>query len=408
MSLQAIIIGSSHAGANVAYNLRKDGFNGKIDIFTKEKIFPYHRPPLSKDFLKNHTPLDKLFFKPEKFYAENQINIHTQSEVDSINPENKYINVSGSQFSYDSLVLATGSSPRKLNLENSEADNILYLRDISDAEKIKTYIEAVEHITLIGGGYIGLEVAAAIIESGKMVTILELEDRILKRVTSEEISNFYHNYHSKKGVDIRCGTGLETIQMEGNKMISVRLTNTETLKTDCLIVGIGAIPNVDLAEAAGIKCNNGIVVDQFCRTSNPHVLAAGDCTFHFNTLLQQNLRLESVPNALAQSKVVSSSILGNDLEYSDFPWFWSDQYDLKLQMAGLSHGFDECFIYGDLNNANFIACYGKNDTLISVDSVNSSKGFMLFKKALSNGHRISMSLIKDKSFSPENIFSGTS
>ena len=203
MSLQAIIVGSSHAGANVAYNLRKDGFNGKIDLFTREKIFPYHRPPLSKDFLKNHTPLDKLFFKPEKFYAENQINIHTQSEVDSINPENKYINVSGSQFSYDSLVLATGSSPRKLNLENSEADNILYLRDISDAEKIKTYIEAVEHITLIGGGYIGLEVAAAIIESGKMVTILELEDRILKRVTSEEISNFYHNYHSKKGVDIR-------------------------------------------------------------------------------------------------------------------------------------------------------------------------------------------------------------
>ena len=181
----------------------------------------------------------------------------------------------------------------------------------------------------------------------------------------------------------------------------------ESLSTDMVLVGIGAIPNTKLAESIGLECNNGIKTDQYCRTSIPNILAAGDCSSSFNTLFNKELRLESVPNALAQSKIVSSSIVGNELVNDDMPWFWSDQYDLKLQMAGLSSGYDECYILGDINYVNFIACYGKDGYLIAVDSVNQSRQFMLFKRALSNGFKLEMSLIKDKNFQPESIFSGS-
>ena len=282
MSLQAIIIGSSHAGANVAYNLRKDGFNGKIDLFTKEKIFPYHRPPLSKDFLKNHTPVDKLFFKPEKFYAENHINIHTQSEVDSINPENQYINVSGSQFSYDSLVLATGSSPRKLNLENSEADNILYLRDISDAEKIKTYIEAVEHITLIGGGYIGLEMGSVWSRLGAEVNVIEFLDHITPGM-DREISEEFMKILKKQNIKFHLNRKVTSIKKTNNGVqISTSDKNGDNKEFNCdvALISIGRKPftsNLNLS-SAGVKSDEKgrIKIDKKFQTSAKNIYAIGD------------------------------------------------------------------------------------------------------------------------------------
>ena len=404
---KVIIIGGGHAGANVAFSLRKDGFEGEIDIFSNEEFLPYHRPPLSKEFLKKNMETEKLFFKPESFYQEQNISFHTSSLVSSIDTDLKEIIADTSTFSFDYLVFATGASPRLLSMPNADAKNLFYLRKISDVLDIHSQLESTKDIVLIGGGYIGLEVASAMTELGLNVTILEAEERILKRVTSPELSSFYQAVHEAKGVQIICNARVSGLIAENQMINCVELESGEKILADAVLAGIGAIPNTQLAEDAGLDCGNGIATDQYCRTSNPYVLAAGDCTNSFNALLNQSIRLESVPNALSQAKVVSSSIIGNELYNKELPWFWSDQYDLKLQMAGLSSGYDESVILGDIDAAEFIACYGKDGHLIAVDSVNQSKQFMLFKRALSNGFKLEMSLIKNKDFQPESIFSGS-
>ena len=292
-------------------------------------------------------------------------------------------------------------------MENADSKNLFYLRQITDVLSMHKQITPHKEIVLIGGGYIGLEVASAMIELGLKVTILEAEERILQRVTSPEVSQFYNDYHSKKGVRIICNAKVTNLNAENQMINSVSLESDESLAADIVLVGIGAIPNTQLAASIGLECDNGIKTDQYCRTSIPNILAVGDCTSSFNSLYNKEFRLESVPNALAQSKVASSSILGNELFNNEMPWFWSDQYDLKLQMAGLSSGYDECHIIGDTDSAEFIACYGKEGYLIALDSVNQSRQFMLFKKALGNGFKLEMSLIKDKNFQPESIFSGS-
>ena len=404
---KVVIIGGGHAGANVAFSLRKDGFEGEIDILSNEEFLPYHRPPLSKDFLKKNIEIEKLFFKPESFYAEHNISFHPNLLIDSVDTSAKEISSDHMKFSFDYLVFATGASPRLLSMPNADAKNLFYLRKISDVIDIHAELESAKNIVLIGGGYIGLEVASAMVDLGLKVTIIEAEDRILKRVTSPELSTFYQSTHEAKGVKIICNAKVNGLLAENHIINSIELESGEKIPAEAVLAGIGAIPNTQLAEQAGLDCNNGITTDQYCRTSNPYVLAAGDCTNSFNALLNQSIRLESVPNALSQAKVVSSSIIGNELYNKELPWFWSDQYDLKLQMAGLSSGFDESVILGNIDAAEFIVCYGKDGHLIAVDSVNQSKQFMLFKRALSNGFKLEMSLIKNKDFQPESIFSGS-
>ena len=404
---KVIIVGGGHAGANAAFSLRKDGFEGEISVYSNEEFLPYHRPPLSKEFLKKNIETEKLFFKPESFYQEQTINFHPNKLVSSVNISAKEITVEDVTVSFDYLVFTTGSSPRLLSMPNADADNLFYLRKISDVLDIHSKLESAKKIVLIGGGYIGLEVASAMTELGLKVTILEAEERILKRVTSPELSSFYQSIHEANGVKIICNAKVSTLIANDQSIDCVELESGEKIRTDAVLAGIGAVPNTQLAEDAGLDCSNGIKTDQYCRTSNPYVLAAGDCANSFNALLNQNIRLESVPNALAQAKVVSSSITGNDLYNKDLPWFWSDQYDLKLQMAGLSAGYDESIILGGVDSAEFIVCYGKDGHLIAVDSVNQSKQFMLFKRALGNGFKLEMSLIKSKDFKPESIFSGS-
>ena len=404
---KVIIIGGGHAGANVAFSLRKDGFEGEISVYSNEGFLPYHRPPLSKEFLKKNIETEKLFFKPESFYQEQTINFHPNKLVSSVNISAKEITVEDVTVSFDYLVFTTGSSPRLLSMPNADADNLFYLRKISDVLDIHSKLESAKKIVLIGGGYIGLEVASAMTELGLKVTILEAEERILKRVTSPELSSFYQSIHEANGVKIICNAKVSSLIANDQSIDCVELESGEKIRTDAVLAGIGAVPNTQLAEDAGLDCSNGVKTDQYCRTSNPYVLAAGDCANSFNALLNQNIRLESVPNALAQAKVVSSSITGNDLYNKDLPWFWSDQYDLKLQMAGLSAGYDESIILGGVDSAEFIVCYGKDGHLIAVDSVNQSKQFMLFKRALGNGFKLEMSLIKSEDFKPESIFSGS-
>ena len=404
---KVLIIGGGHAGANTAYALRKDGFDGEITIISDEGYLPYHRPPLSKDFLKQNMAIEKLSFKPSNFYEEQNISINLNTRISAIDLELSHAKAKDNLFDFDYLVFATGASPRLLPMENADAKNLFYLRQITDVLSIHESIGSAKNIVLIGGGYIGLEVASAMIELGLNVTILESEERILKRVTSLEVSKFYNNFHSKKGVEIICNAKIASLNAENKMINAVLLESGESIAADIVLAGIGAIPNTQLADSIGLDCSNGIKTDQYCRTSIPNILAVGDCTSSLNALYNQELRLESVPNALAQSKVASSSIVGNELFNNEMPWFWSDQYDLKLQMAGLSSSYDECHIIGDIDSAEFIACYGKNGYLIAVDSVNQSKQFMLFKKALGNGFQLEMSIIKDNNFQPESIFSGS-
>ena len=404
---KVLVVGGGHAGANTAFALRKDGFEGEITIISDESYLPYHRPPLSKDFLKQNIAIEKLSFKSADFYKEQKININLNTRIDAIDLESNLVKTNDASFEFNYLVFATGASPRLLQMENADSKNLFYLRQISDVLSLHKQITAAKEIILIGGGYIGLEVASAMIELGLKVTILEAEERILKRVTSPEVSKFYNDFHSNKGVEVICNAKVNNLNAENQMIHSVSLESGESLAADIVLVGIGAIPNTQLADSMGIECSNGIRTDQYCRTSIPNILAVGDCGSSFNALFNQEFRLESVPNALAQSKVASSSIIGNELFNNELPWFWSDQYDLKLQMAGLSSGYDECHIIGDINSAEFIACYGKDGHLIAVDSVNQSKQFMLFKKALGNGFQLEMNLIKDKNFQPESIFSGS-
>jgi 3-phenylpropionate/trans-cinnamate dioxygenase ferredoxin reductase subunit len=380
---------------------------GKSLLSVMRAYLPYHRPPLSKDFLKQNIAIEKLSFKSADFYKEQKININLNTRIDAIDLESNLVKTKDASFEFNYLVFATGASPRILQMENADSKNLFYLRQISDVLSLHKQITAAKEIILIGGGYIGLEVASAMIELGLKVTILEAEERILKRVTSPEVSKFYNDFHSNKGVEVICNAKVNNLNAENQMIHSVSLESGESLAADIVLVGIGAIPNTQLADSMGIECSNGIRTDQYCRTSIPNILAVGDCASSFNALFNQEFRLESVPNALAQSKVASSSIIGNELFNNELPWFWSDQYDLKLQMAGLSSGYDECHIIGDINSAEFIACYGKDGHLIAVDSVNQSKQFMLFKKALGNGFQLEMSLIKDKNFQPESIFSGS-
>ena len=404
---KVLIVGGGHGGANTAFALRKDGFDGEIIIISDEGYLPYHRPPLSKDFLKQNLAIEKMSFKSADFYEEQKISINLDTQINSIDLTSNHAITEDASFNYDYLVFATGASPRLLPMENADSKNLFYLRQITDVLSMHKQITPHKEIVLIGGGYIGLEVASAMIELGLKVTILEAEERILQRVTSPEVSQFYNDYHSKKGVRIICNAKVTNLNAENQMINSVSLESGETLAADIVLVGIGAIPNTQLAASIGLECDNGIKTDQYCRTSIPNILAVGDCTSSFNSLYNKEFRLESVPNALAQSKVASSSILGNELFNNEMPWFWSDQYDLKLQMAGLSSGYDECHIIGDTDSAEFIACYGKEGYLIALDSVNQSKQFMLFKKALGNGFKLEMSLIKDKNFQPESIFSGS-
>ena len=404
---KVLIIGGGHAGANTAFALRKDGFDGEITIISDEDYLPYHRPPLSKDFLKQNIAIEKLGFKSADFYEEQKISINLDTHIDSIDLESNLAVAKDTSFNFDYLVFATGASPRLLPMENADSKNLFYLRQIADVLSMHHQISADKEMILVGGGYIGLEVASAMIELGLKVTILEAEERILQRVTSPEVSQFYNDFHSKKGVRIICNAKVTNLNAENQMIHSVSIESGESLSADIVLVGIGAIPNTQLAVSIGLECENGIKTDQYCRTSIPNILAVGDCTSSFNSLYNKEFRLESVPNALAQSKVASSSILGNELFNNEMPWFWSDQYDLKLQMAGLSSGYDECHIIGDTDSAEFIACYGKEGYLIALDSVNQSRQFMLFKKALGNGFKLEMSLIKDKNFQPESIFSGS-
>ena len=374
-----VIIGAGHAAGQAAASLRQAKYAGDITIVGDEAHIPYQRPPLSKAYLKGDQSADKVYLRAESFYADRNIAMKLSTRATAIDTTAKTVALSSDEtLHYDHLLISTGSRPRKLSIDGSDLPGIHYLRTMDDVDGLRDGMQADANLVIVGGGYIGLEVAAVGRELGLNVHVLEMEERILQRVTTPEMSAYYHQLHEGRGVNIHTNTAVTGFAGDGK--VQEVLCGDKRFPADIVIVGIGIIPNTELAEAAGIVCDNGIVVDDHCRTSDPNVYAAGDCTNHPNPLLDRRLRLESVPNAMDQARVSTANMLGDDKTYAAIPWFWSDQYELKLQMVGFSADGDAQVLRGDMASNQFAIFYLKDGKVVAADAVNSPKEFMLCKQ----------------------------
>ncbi len=374
-----VVIGAGQAAGQAAASLRQEGYEGPVTILGDEAQAPYQRPPLSKAYLSGEIGMDRVLVRPEKFYHDKDITLKTNTRVVSIDRGNKSVTTeAGDTIPYTKLLIATGSRPRILTIPGSDLSGIHYLRTIDDVDRIRVAMQTASRLCIVGGGYIGLEVAAISVTAGLKVTVVEAMDRILQRVTTPEMSEYYHKLHTSRGVNIMVNTGVEGFDGDGS--VSAVLCGDTRVETDLVIVGIGIIPNVELAEAAGLECGNGILVDDHGCTSDPDIYAAGDCTNHPNPVLDRRLRLESVPNAMEQTRVACSNMLGGDKVYAAVPWFWSDQYELKLQMVGFSSDGDSSCVRGDKDADQFAVFYLNSGRVVAVDAVNSPREFMVCKQ----------------------------
>jgi 3-phenylpropionate/trans-cinnamate dioxygenase ferredoxin reductase subunit len=380
MSATVIVVGAGQAGSELSTCLRQQGYVGRIVLIGDERHPPYRRPPLSKAYLSDEATLNSLFFMPAEAYGKQGIECQFGIGAEAIDRASRSLRLyDGTTLAYDKLALTTGGRPRRLAVPGAERSNVHYVRTIPDIERLKMQLVAGRRLVIIGGGYIGLEAASIGIKKSLHVTLVETLPRVLARVTAPEISEFYERAHRARGVDIRTGIGVHAL--EGRDQVEqVVLADGSVLAADLVIVGVGLIPNTELAEASGLEVSNGIVVDQFASTSDPDIVAAGDCTNHDNAFLGRRVRLESVPNALEQARVAAAAIMGKPRAHSAVPWFWSDQYDLKLQAVGLSQGYDTLVIRGDQNADSFIAFYVRDGVVISADAVNRPLDFAVAKR----------------------------
>ena len=345
----------------------------------KSRIFPYQRPPLSKKYLLGEMPQQRLQLKPAAFYEHSSLEMHLGTRISEIDTNAKTVVTANDECcTWDKLVIATGSRVRRLPVDGAKLDGVHYLRTIEDVDSIRTDAEHAQHAVIIGAGYIGLEVAAVLNTMGLQVTVVEMAERVMSRVVSPEISDFYQIEHADRGVRLRLGSSIQSISGD-ERAAAVVLSDGETLAADLVVVGIGIEPNSELAASAGLVTDDGIVVDDRCATSNRDVYAIGDCTRHPNPVYQRDIRLESVHNALEQAKTAASNICDKEDHYGQVPWFWSDQYDLKLQIAGLSEGYDEIVIRGNPADRSFACLYLKGGVLIAIDAVNAPRDFMQSK-----------------------------
>ncbi len=394
-----VIVGASHAAAQLVVSLRQQGWEDDIVLIGDEPHLPYHRPPLSKTFLSGEKGLEDILIRPAMAYEKANVTLRLGRRVVAVDSTEKTVTVdNGEIIEFEKLVLATGSSARQINLPGADKAGVFYLRDVADVNGIRERIGAGKRAVIIGGGYIGLESAAAMRAMGMEVTVLEAMSRVLQRVTAPDISAFYQRIHTEEGVIIHTDVEIQSIEGDG-AATGVQCKNDVFYPADVIIVGIGIVPNTELAESAGIDIDNGIAVNAYCETSHPDILAVGDCTYHFNPIYGRKLRLESVQNAVDQAKVAAATVAGKRQPYSALPWFWSDQYDLKLQIAGLSQGFDQVVIRGDIEGSRkFAAFYLQAGKLLAVDAINSPLEFMLGKRLLATGISPDPSLLADADF----------
>ena len=386
MSEHCVIVGTSHAAANLCAQLRSGGWAGDITVVGEEMHLPYHRPPLSKAFLSGDKNADDILIRPQAFYEKNDVAFHLGQQAVGIERDSRELLLAGGdRLAYDRLALTTGASVRRLRLPGAELDGVFYLRDLTDASVIRSHVAQSRRAVVIGGGYIGLETAAALRGLGLDVTVLEAAPRILQRVTTEELSAFYTRVHREEGVEIVTDARVDALVGE-SRVSAVHLGDGRAIDCELVVIGVGVLPHTDLAESAGLEIGDGIVVDEYARTSDPNIVAAGDCTWHFNPLYERWLRLESVQNATDQARCAAATLNGRLQPYASLPWFWSDQFDLKLQIAGLSEGFDRLVLRGSSSEGrSFAAFYLRGDTLLAVDAVNRPQDYMATRKALARG-----------------------
>ena len=380
-----VVIGASHAAVELIGSLRQNGWEGDITIIGAEAHLPYHRPPLSKTVLTGATTFEKILIRPEQFYNKQQVDLRLGQRVNSIDTANKLVTTdTGESISYSKLVITTGADPIVLNLPGEDLEGIGYMRSFDDTKALMPYVEAGKHAVVVGGGYIGLETAAALRKCEMEVTVLEGLERVLQRVTGPKISAFYADAHAKRGVNIV--TNAQVSGFEGTDRVQeVYCRDGLRYQADLVVIGVGVRPNISLANDAGLSVDNGISVNEFCQTSDKNVYALGDCSFFPCAQTGTRVRLESVPNAAEQARVAGAHICGQEKPYEALPWFWSDQYDLKLQIAGLNTGFDDIVVRGDMSTEKFSAWYYREEKLLAVDCVNSPKDFMIAKKLLNAG-----------------------
>jgi len=382
MSGPVVMVGAGQAAAQCAISLRQGGYSEPIVLVGDEPFPPYQRPPLSKKFLTERGKPESLFLRPETFWRDQQVELTLDAAATAIDPRARTVTLAdGRSLSFRTLVLATGTCARRLPVPGVDLAGVVSLRSIGDVQRLRPALDAVNRVVIVGGGYIGLEVAAIMRTEGREAIVLEAEDRVLKRVTAPEVSAFFDRFHRGRGVDIRLGARLSGI-VGDTRVEALRLADGTEIATDLVLLATGAQPNVELARAAGLACDDGIVVDEVTRTSAPDVYAIGDCTRFPSRRYGRKLRLESVQNAIDQGKTTAAAILGKAQPYDPVPWFWSDQYEIKLQIAGMLDGYDRVEIVGDPASAKFSAEYRKDGRLIAVDAISDGRAHMLARRRI--------------------------
>jgi len=387
-----VVVGAGQAGAACVAKLRAEGFDGHITLIGEEPVPPYQRPPLSKAYLLGDMTLDRLFLRPAQYYDDNQIDLRVSSRVEAIDRAAKTLRVGGEDLPYDALVLTTGSTPRRLPPSiGGDLEGVYVVRGLADVDAMAPEVAEGKRVLIVGGGYIGLEAAAVCRKKGMDVTLIEMADRILQRVAAPETSDFFRALHQKNGVQILEGVGLTCLNGADGKVTGAILSDHTEHPYDIVIAGIGIAPAQALAEAAGLEIENGIKVDEMGRTSDPSIWSAGDCAslpYH-----GARIRLESVQNAIDQAEAVAKNLMGAGEAYVPKPWFWSDQYDVKLQIAGLNTGYDRVVVRD--SGAARSHWYYKGDTLLAVDAMNDPRGYMVGKRLIEAGKSPDPALVAD-------------
>jgi 3-phenylpropionate/trans-cinnamate dioxygenase ferredoxin reductase subunit len=399
------IVGAGHAGGSAAALLRQYGWTGAVTLLGEEPLAPYQRPPLSKAWLKGEADGDSLLLRPTRFYAGRDITLRLSETVVAIERANHAVRLKdGERIGYDRLILATGSRPRHLALPGVGLAGVLELRNAADADRLKAALQPGRCIAVIGGGYIGLEVAASARALGVEATVLEREDRILARVACPALSDFFQSYHSARGVAFELGCRIEALEGAQGVVTGVRLSDGRLLPCDTVLIGVGAAANDELARDAGLACRAGICVDAEARTDDPAIFAIGDCTERPLPLYDRHGRLESVPNALEQAKQAAAAICGRPAPAPEVPWFWSDQYDLRLQIAGLPLGAAQTVLRGDPASARFAVFHLADDSrLLAVEAVNAAAEFMAGKAMIARRQVLDPVRIRDPAVSVKDL-----
>lgn len=398
MTNPIVIIGAGQGGLQAAESLRTAKYDGEIILIGEEAHAPYNRPPLSKSFLLGECSQEQLIIRQPAVFDKKKITLKTEVRIEKIDATAQVLTCAdGSSIEYKKLIIATGARARLAPITNVDAKGVHCIRTLDDALKIANEMENVEHLVVVGGGFIGLEMAAVAGKFGKKVSVVEYSERLMSRVVSPMVSAYYKDLHESNGVNVLLNSSVSGVVVEGDKVSAVKLQSGDELKAEMVVLGVGVSPNQELAQAAGVICDGGVVINNKGQTSDANIYAIGDCSAQ-KMADGSMLRLESVQNAVEMAKAAAGDIMGLDKPFVAAPWFWSDQYDVKMQMVGLSGGYDEVVVRGDVQSGSFSYVYFKDGELISIDSLNQSADHMAGRKLLAGNNSLTPKLAADMSF----------